>query len=242
MADLRGSNICVVDLETLRSADDCRWCARAPGDHLDTQSHVYTPLGWEDHVALGLSIGCWYYYCDGNLHWFDKYTLEATIRFWVEHQPLLVGFNSIAFDFSLCRALLRQQAETLAMESPMGLDEPLSKLLLDLCDQFNALCATSYDILAAIWKVDPERKFERGLNSLDALSRVNGYGAKEMTGSEAPRLWAQGRYAAVLNYCAGDVRTTMALFEQVLATGSLVRGDGRALALARPQHPEVSYA
>jgi hypothetical protein len=215
----------VLDLETLRSADDCRWCARAQEDHLDTQSHVYTPLGWEDHVALGLAIGCYYHYQDACLHWFDRATLAGTVRFFLDTAPLLVSFNGIGFDFALMATLLREEDS-----------------LLTLADTFTAFCAGSYDLLAEIWKADPTRTFERGLNSLDALSRANGYGAKEMTGSDAPRLWAQGRYAEVLNYCQGDVLKTKALFEQVLATGSLVRGDGRVLGLVLPQHPEVPYA
>lgn len=222
---LRGATIVVLDLETARSADDCRWCARAQGDHLDTQSHVYTPIGWEDHAALGLAIGCAYHYREDRLHWFDRATLADTVRALVVTAPLLVSFNGLGFDFPLMATLLRE-ADGLAT----------------LADAFTACWAHSYDLLAEIWKVDPERKYERGLNSLDTLSQANGYGAKALDGATAPRLWAHGRYAEVLNYVMADVAKTRALFEQVLATGSLVRGDGRALALARPQHPEVSYA
>jgi Predicted 3'-5' exonuclease related to the exonuclease domain of PolB len=223
-----GENIVVLDLETARSADDCLYCGAALEGHargVYGHYHVHEPIGWDRKVDLGLSIGCYYDYADDRLHWFDRATLEATVRCLTSRQPLLVSFNGIGFDFPLMRGLLRRDAEQYATP---GTDLPA------LCDQFEVLCAYSYDILAAIWRADPARKFERGLNSLGVISVANGYGTTELDGALAPRLWAQGRYAEVLNYCAGDVDKTRRLFEQILATGQILRGDGRPLGLPPP--------
>jgi hypothetical protein len=245
---LAGKNIVVLDLETLQSADDCRHCGQAesahyahgacapwegqrPADHL-TQ---FSALGWNDKPALGLSIGCWFAYQDGQLHWFDVYTLEATMRAFVDGQPLLVSFNGIGFDFPLMRGLVRREADTLRQRNyGLGLDVEVAEMMTALCDDFKTLCATSYDILAEIWKQAPVDKYKRGLNSLDALCQANDLPAKEMDGSTAPRLWQQGRCAEVIQYNVGDVLRTKALFELILTQGNILRGDGLPIYLPLP--------
>lgn len=252
-ARLVGQNIVVLDLETARSAEDCRYCGESEGMH-EAVSHgalcrrdattvegsTFSKIGWDNKAALGLSIGCYYDYADyadARCHFFDVYTLEETMRYFVERQSLMVSFNGIAFDFPLMRSLLRQSADAMNRPGPGGDAQSYAARLRTLCDAFKTLCATSYDILAEIWKVDPARKFERGLNSLGAISQANGYGAKEMDGATAPRLWAQGRYAEVLNYCQGDVIKTRALFEQIVETMMIKCGDQRPIALPRPILP-----
>jgi hypothetical protein len=228
--DLHGRNIIVLDVETERSAEDCRHCGHPEAWHrtMDQPScGAFAAIGWERKVDLGLTIGCTFDYRDMQWHWFDRHSLAARMRVWVVRQPLLVSFNGVQFDLSLMRGLLRREAET--SESPV-----YRTSLVDLCDRFKVLCATSYDILALIWQVDPARKFERGLNSLDAIAQANGLGAKALDGATAPRLWAQKRYAEVLNYCAGDVEKTRRLFEQIVETGTMLRGDGTPIALPRP--------
>ena len=239
---LADANIVVIDVETAVSADDCRHCGQAlqahyadgactswTGEKPADDVRQFTALGWRNPPALGLSIGAYWDYQDMRIHWVDGVTLEATVLDWVTRAPLMVSFNGLEFDFLLLEGLLRQHAETLP--SP----DPGRALVADLCDQFHALCATSYDVLAAIWRVDPARKFERGLTSLDALSRANGLGGKLSHGAQAPRDWRAGRIADVLNYCQDDVLKTKALFELVLAQGSLLRGDGLPLALPAPE-------
>src|SRR6266446_2034276 len=238
---LEGSNIIVIDTETLRSADDCRHCGKPKDIHKPglgrcssaLASPHFTPLGWDNKPALGLSIGCYYAYGDSHLHFFDRHTLEDTITSFVEMQCLLVSFNGISFDFSLMRGLLRQEADVLRLSDDAP-DLFHSGVLVSRCDRFKDLCAVSYDILAEIWRVDPQGKFERGLNSLDAISQANGLEPKALTGAIAPRLWAKGRYAEVINYCAEDVRKTKALFEMVCRGQPILRGNGQAVVLPLP--------
>ena len=231
---LTGTNIMVLDLETARSADDCRYCWQTQDDCVrgyphGGDTHVFERIGWERKVDLGLSIGCYYDYRDERLAWFDRYTLIPTLAAWVQRQPLLVSFNGRQFDGPLLCALL--------LETPPGLDASCTATAHVLGDAFTALMARGYDVLAAVWQADPTRKFERGLNSLGTLSVANGLGTKEMDGAMAPRLWAQGRYAEVLNYCASDVYKTKGLFELIVTHGSILRGDGLPLTLPRPPLP-----
>lgn len=257
-------NIIVLDLETARSAESCRHCGQSAGEHVrapmigghpgvlrcyaGSTGPGFQELGWDNKAALGLSIGCYYDYGDARYHFFDVPTLAETMRHLVDRQPLLVSFNGIAFDFALMRALLRHQAEQVRLgDTSTGIfarsrgeditiDQAAdyAQKLVDLCDAFKTLCSQSYDILAEIWRVDPTRKFERGLNSLDAISRANGLGGKLSHGAEAPLRWARGEYAHVINYCQDDVHKTKALFERICEGEPLLRGDGQPITLPLP--------
>ena len=239
--ELNGRPICVLDLETAHSANDCRHCGKEELFHLEwgkrceANGERYTPIGWDNRAALGLSIGCYYDYRDSRVHWFDVHTLEETVRHFVKTQPLLVSFNGISFDFPLMRGLLRRHANDLrAQEVGFGIMDAAHGELQMVCNDFKTLCDTSYDLLAEIWMVDPVHRFEHGLNSLDALSHANGLGSKAMDGATAPRLWAQGRYAEVIAHNVGDVLKTRALFEMVCAGRPPLRGDGLPIVLRNP--------
>ena len=261
---LERGNIVVIDIETLRSAEDCGSCGaresshvRAPmvGGHLEalrcyagSPGPGFQPIGWGNPAALGLSIGCYWSYADSRCHFFDVYTLEEMIRGWVKKQPLLVSFNGIAFDFPLMQGLLREQANRVGLNDVLAGQETrtidrtadYAGALIALCDAFAGLVARSYDVLAEIWKVDPQRKFERGLNSLDAIAQANGLGPKLSHGAQAPRDWQDGRYASAINYCQDDVYKTKTLFELVCAGQPILRGDGQPIGLRLPFPAEES--
>jgi hypothetical protein len=229
---LGGKNIVVLDLEILRSADDCLHCGASDQE----RCACYAPIGWDNKALLGLSIGCYWSYLDGALHWFDQENLESTMRFLVETQPLLVSFNGIAFDFPLMRGLLRREADCWAVCGDVGRGEALTRL----CDTFKDQCATSYDILAELWRV-AGRFGSKGLNTLDALCAANGIPRKEMTGVMAPRLWKAGRCAEVIEYNYGDVLRTKRLFEMSVAGHPIRRSDGNVFVLSPPLNvPQAS--
>jgi predicted PolB exonuclease-like 3'-5' exonuclease len=192
----------------------------------------YEAIGWNNKPALGLSIGAYYDYRDSRIHWFDEANLEETVEHLVALQPLMVSFNGIAFDFPLMRGILRREQDEVYKAGVSSRAYP--RALHELCDKFKLLAAQSYDILAEIWKADPARKFERGLNSLDAIAQANGLGAKLSNGAQAPRDWAAARRAEVLNYCQDDVYKTMALFEMICTTGQILRGDDNPIRLPIP--------
>jgi hypothetical protein len=251
---LHETNCIVLDCETRASADDCRYCGHDVDTHrwgVNVSPSTPAPttlicrhfekIGWEDKVALGLSIGCYWDYQDGLCHWFDPHTLEATMRLCVAWQPLLGSFNGRQFDFPLMRGLLRRQADAMMQAQEAGEGQLDAEELIALCDAFKVLCATSYDLLAEIWKADPARKFERGLNSLEAIAQASGLGPKLSHGAQAPRDWRNGHIAKVLNYCQSDVYLTKTLFEMVCEDKSIIRGDGLPLLLPRPVFEEPSH-
>jgi hypothetical protein len=227
---------CVIDIETLRSAEDCRYCglpldewnAPPPGFGACANASGHKTISWNNRPALGLSIGCTWSSLTRETMFFDAHTLEQTMREWVDAQPLLVTFNGFSFDLPLLRGIVRRRAETLPADE--------ATQLTALCDAFKAQCSGLgvYDILQEVWAADPGRKRTHGINGLDALARANGFGGKTGTGAQAPRLWAAGRHAEVVNYCAYDVWLTRLLFEQVCRGEPLQRLDGSRVQLPRP--------
>lgn len=173
--------------------------------------------GWEDKRALGLSIGCYYDYEDGRVTWFDRASLRETVGLLCLREPLMVSFNGIAFDFALMRAILRHEEGEHT-----------------LCDDFKVLAKRSYDILAEIWRADPERKFVRGLNSLDAILAANGLAPKTGDGAQAPEWWDAGQRARVMNYCQNDVLQTLALFELLGKNGGIIQRSNGPLQIQWP--------
>ena len=240
--NLAERSIIVLDLETAHSADDCKYCglgesahplqsgrwAFCPGSH----DNCFTKIGWNAKRALGLSIGCYYDYRDNRVHWFDVHTLEETVLGFVETQPLLVSFNGISFDGPLMFDCLPQTPD-----APNWVVDLRRRSIL--FENWQQLWKRSYDILAEIWKVDPSSKFKRGLNSLDSIARANGLSGKLLHGAEAPRRWAKGEYAYVMNYCQDDVLKTKALFEQIVETSAILRGGAQPIVLSHPFQMEV---
>ena len=208
-------NIIVLDLETARSAKDVEG-------------------GWQNKASLGLSIGGYYDYFIDRIQWFDLHSLIDTISYLTTHKPLMVSFNGVAFDFPLMRAVVRHNFP------PQVADEAEPML-----QEFKALAAGSYDILAEIWRADSVGKYEKGLNSLDAIAQANNLPAKLGTGEEAPRWWAAGEHALVLNYCAHDIWLTRKLFERLQRTkGVLQRSTGSLQLLRYPDEAGeiINYA
>lgn len=237
---LHGKNIIVLDLETARSANDCKHCYGQERMHHDGSGMCFktgmktrfAQIGWENKAALGLSIGGYYSYAHDRIFWFDEHTLEKVMGDLIEIQPLMVSFNGISFDFELMSGLLWQKAdEEISIESNEG-TECARVEVRAMCRAFRELAKISYDIFAEICKADPDRKFERGLNSLDAISKANALGGKLSHGTQAPRDWAAGRHADVINYCADDILKTKALLEMLEANqGEILRGDGSPILL-----------
>lgn len=214
--NLLGRDVIVLDLETLHSADDCRHCGM-PFEGCQANGHSFEKIGWDDKASLGLSIGCYFSYLDGIVHWFDPPSLADHMAWMVKAKPLIVSFNGLQFDVPLMLSVIAQQAQEFQIAG------------------WWAFGIKHYDILAQIWRQDPKRKFERGLNSLDAIAQANGLGAKTGHGAQAPRDWQAGKYADVMNYCQWDVMLTKKLFELILSQGFLLRGDGRPVYLPKPE-------
>jgi len=111
----------------------------------------------------------------------------------------IVTFNGCGFDF-----------EVLAEES--GMFDECKELALNHVDIFFQLfCQLGY------------------APGLDRLCKGMNLGEKPegINGAAAPQMWLDGRYQEVLDYCAGDVRLTMALALEAKRLGA-VRWTSRA--------------
>lgn len=200
-----------LDCETLYASIDCTFCGEQctteyPID--GTPQHPYTPRGWNDLSALGLSIGGAMDYT-GKVTWFDARRLERFLRGCVETETRLVTFNGVQFDIPLLSVVAAEQHVSAGV---------LSEWLAMTEDP-----ALHCDLLDMLWRVAPADKHRKG-NSLGALSEANGLGPKFGDGAQAPRLWRQGQYAKVLKYCRQDMVLTQLLYEKVCRGEPLQRG------------------
>jgi hypothetical protein len=105
----------------------------------------------------------------------------------------IVTWNGLGFDFRL-----------LAIET--GLVARCSELAWNSVDMmFQVVCVNGY-MLA----------LDRALAGMGLQSKIHAVRMKDgreapISGRDAPRLWQAGEYRAVMEYCAGDVRQTLAL-------------------------------
>jgi len=142
-----------------------------------------------------LSIGAYYDYRDGLVHWFDRYVLAETVRGWVWDEVLLVSFNGIGFDFAVVAAALSDAGDGA------------------LAGDLTTLAAQSDDFLAEVWHVTGGDYAKR--TSLSALCQAHNLDHKPGNGVHTPTRWCVGRIAKVLNDCQKDVMRAKKLFEMV---------------------------
>ncbi len=218
--ELAADNVIVLDLETRRAAQDCRICLMP--QHEPHQACPYAPIGWSDFGRLGLSIGGYYSYTDQRVRWFDTTSLSQTVETLVAGKAYVVTYNGKQFDVPLMAALYAEDTH----------DPLVAHAVLPRWQEIEG-----YDILDAIWQADPENKYARGLNGLDAVAQANHLGGKliENGGVLAPALWRDQRYADVLNYCQQDILLTKALFEMILRGEPIQRSNGSSLQLPAPR-------
>lgn len=227
---MESRDIVVLDLEVERSPD---WCLHCGAEQSACEQrpyasaslgHTFEKIGWGNKEKLGLSLGGYFSYRAQHIIWFDRNSLEATMRQFIEAQPYIVTYNGLSFDGPVMRAILRYTGTH---------EQERSLALHGLCDLFKGLMLDSYDLLREIWRADPESKHRGGENRLNAVAEMNGLGSNLQGGDVIPTLWQAGNYAAVANHCQWDILTTKALFERVMAGKPLTRFGGYRLALTR---------
>ena len=136
----------------------------------------------------------------------------------------LLTWNGCAFDF-----------EVLAQES--GLVDECAALALDHVDLMLVITFTKG------WFVSLEKALQGAgiAGKIKALTLSDGTRIHDMAGSKAPRLWAQGERAAVLEYLAADVTQLLALAKVVEETKEIrwQANTGRMQSVALPRFPTV---
>jgi RNase_H superfamily len=129
------------------------------------------------------------------------------LKSFVDKGYTLVTWNGLSFDF-----------DVLAEES--GLPSECAELALDHVDMmFHAVCQLGHYL------------------SLGKAAEGLGVGEKSGSGSDAPAMWAEGRFDEVLRYNVQDAKLTLAVAEESQRRSQLVwmtaRGQARSMPLPR---------
>lgn len=155
--------------------------------------------GWHDFAGMGVATLCCYDIQDSRIRVFDEYSLDEFDQL-ARQREGLVGWNNKQFDNPLLAAA--------------G------------CDLFDL---PTIDLADIVWRAAgvPQGEHPKGL-SLDAVCRANGITGKTGNGADAPRWWQDGHHARVIDYCIGDVYSTLRLLRRMID----------AHALRDPRNPE----
>lgn len=96
-----------------------------------------------------------------------------------------------------------------------------------------AINDSHYDILDEIWRKLGQKRFKGwGLGKI--AFRTLGL-AKTDTGEHAPKLFEQGRFGELFDYCINDVHLTRMLYNQIVSDGYVVDPNGNEFRVDGPQ-------
>lgn len=232
------TNAIVVDVESAENPEKCIYCDYDNAiDHQKERYHDYTPIGWENRLGYGISIGCYWDFWRNDHGMFDSYTLPGFIKLVVERKAMLISFNGLGFDFPLMYAIMMNKVKK---------DHELYERVSFLAKRFEEIYKSSYDILHEVKM--KSRRSHKGLNTLNSLCEHNGIAVKSGSGKEAPELWKQRRVAQLVEYCLHDVMITKKLCETISSNEGLIKReddsiqinylkkDGKELVIAEPSY------
>jgi hypothetical protein len=159
--------------------------------------------GWGDHAGMGVSV-VGFGYADGSTGFWDSRNLSLKdLQIAVAPYKSVIGFNSKKFDDKL-----------------MAAHGVTIKTTYDLLDEI---------LIAAGWYKKPYWK--DGLSyALGKIGEANGF-PKTGTGELAPKLWQDGAFDSVIEYCLNDVRITHELLKLGWAGELIDPNDGKRLKL-----------
>jgi len=153
-------------------------------------------IGWDNHDKMGISCGVAYHYKTGDYTVFMDDNIQELGRL-LNQAEMVVAFNQVAFDNPLLRA------SGVDLKSDSGLNN------FDMLEESR---------LAIGWT--PSQRFPRGCKLDDHLKAT--FGADFMKtehGSEAPKMYQEGRIGELISYCLADVARERALFEYIWVNG-----------------------
>lgn len=142
--------------------------------------------GWTDYVGMGIAVICGYDVTEARYRVFLDDNLSE-LQALMDSGAILTGFNNWRFDDKLIKAN--------NIEVPSG---------------------QTKDIAAAIWRAAgiPTGEHPKGLG-LDAICLANGIPGKTGNGADAPQDFQRGRIGRVIDYCLGDIRSTLQLYRYI---------------------------
>lgn len=146
---------------------------------------------WTDYAGMGIAVVCGYDMAESRYRVIMEDNLSELQR--LADTCTLIGFNNWRFDDRLMRA-----------------------------NGINIRDGHSKDIAAAIWKAAgiPNGEHPKDLG-LDAICRANRLPGKTGNGADAPQLFQRGRIGQVVDYCLGDVRSTLQMYRYIREEGGI---------------------
>ncbi|MDD2744181.1 MAG: hypothetical protein PHV02_18110 [Rhodocyclaceae bacterium] len=162
-------------------------------DNNPAQPGYHYAEGWTDFAGMGIATLCAYDVEAARYRVFCDDNL-ASVKDYISEGYQFIGFNNYRFDDLLLEA--------------HGVDIPLTQ---------------SGDLAYLIWQAAGVLADEhpKGLG-LDACCTANRLPGKTGVGADAPQDYQNGKIGKVIDYCLGDVRSTLALYRYISAHGGLV--------------------
>ncbi len=160
--------------------------------------------GWRDYSNMDITVICSYNYADDSYGVFLKDNLDDFQEL-VDKSEEIVGFNSESFNDEVCRAnglrikttydLLKETYRAAGLKSPPPWDDLKQKE--DAGDT----------------EAKRQRDIYRGFKLQDIAIANLGVGNLG-NGDNATKLWQQGQYGKVTNYCMRDVWLEKQIFDK----------------------------
>lgn len=187
---------------------DTEICHGVTTDDNPPQDGFKYAAGWHDFAGMGIAVIGAYDILESRYRVFLEDNLQDFAEL-VAARDAVAGFNNHRFDDRLLEA--------------HGLPIPDGK---------------SIDLATLIWRAAgvPSSEHPRGLG-LDACCRANDLPTKTGNGAAAPQDWQSGSRGRVIDYCLGDVRSTLNLYRYLVRTGGMAdpRDDDNWLNVAVPR-------
>lgn len=195
--NLEGKKVAVFDAEIKKRIEDCS-------------------NGWQSHDEMGVSVLVIFDYVTMRYRVFDDKNAAEAIAI-LSTYDLVVGFNTVGFDWKLIKATWPAMFPIKINPIPDG-----AVVREDGCISRN------FDILREIWltlRLDPDNFNPKthGGYKLDDVAWDTIRMRKTANGALAPVMYQEGRIAEVIDYCIEDVRIEKTLFEFIAKHGFCIR-------------------
>lgn len=160
--------------------------------------------GWRDYSNMTITVICTYSWLTDEYGIFMQDNLYEFQQLVYQHEQIM-GFNSIGFDDHVCKA--------------NGIDVTTTYDIL--CEFYRAAGLNAHPD----WKMLKLRKDDGDEEAEILLSKYKGYRLEDIcqanfgvgksgNGQNAAKLWQQGKYGQIVNYCLRDVWLTKLLVDK----------------------------
>ncbi len=179
---------------------------------------IKTPIekcsrGWQSHDEMGVSVLVIFDYSTMRYRVFDDTNHNQAMQI-LDGYDLVVGFNTVGFDWKLLNATYPPASGTFKRISQ------------------------DYDILREIWislGLDPDHfdSSTHGGYKLDDVAHETIGLSKSGNGAHAAILYQAGKWSELVDYCIQDVKVEKELFEFCAKYGYVIR-NGRIIKVRKP--------